>query len=127
MRHLRVVFIVARFWYSLQDYRKAGHCLEKRTPHYVLSSVLALVADPSMRAFTTLAMAGGVELGLTESEMRRVVLALTRQCFYKSMTTYSDHRLWQDVYYGTTSEGDAVYIKFTCREGLPPVIQFKRK
>ena len=101
--------------------------MEKRTPHYVLSYVLELVADPKMRAFTTLALAGGVELGLTEVEMRMIVLALTRKCFYKSMTTYSDHRLWQDVYFGTTLEGDVVYIKFTCREGFPPVIQFKRK
>ena len=46
---------------------------------------------------------------------------------YKSMTTYSDHRVWQDVYvikiYGTES-----YIKVTYRPGGgPPVISFKEK
>ncbi|MCS4246942.1 hypothetical protein M2394_001243 [Pseudomonas sp. BIGb0164] len=43
------------------------------------------------------------------------------------MTTYADHRVWQDVYlikiYGT-----AIYIKVIDRPGGgPPVISFKEK
>ena len=31
--------------------------------------------------------------------------------FYKSMTTFADHRLWQDVYH-VPSRGLTLYIKF---------------
>ena len=30
--------------------------------------------------------------------MLAVVMALTATDFYKSMTTYADHTIWQDVY-----------------------------
>jgi hypothetical protein len=32
--------------------------------------------------------------------------------FYKSMTSYRDHRIWQDVYH-VPSEAGLLYIKFT--------------
>lgn len=33
--------------------------------------------------------------------------------FYKSMTTYADHRVWQDVYHAQAEdEGLVLYIKF---------------
>ncbi|PJC75401.1 MAG: hypothetical protein CO013_02145 [Syntrophobacterales bacterium CG_4_8_14_3_um_filter_58_8] len=51
-----------------------------------------------------------------------------RRDFYKTMTTYKDHRVWQDVYHGRTLEGISVYIKITdFTDGRPPVIQFKAK
>lgn len=102
--------------------------MEERTPHYSLRDVQKLVADPSSRPFTVTALRGGTALGLTETEMREVVLALSRGDFYKAMTTHADSRLWQDVYHGTTSDGTAVYIKITGdAAGRPPVIQFKAK
>jgi motility quorum-sensing regulator/GCU-specific mRNA interferase toxin len=102
--------------------------MEKRTPHYTLADIQAIVALPSSRPFTATALRGGLELGLTEPEMRRVVLALSRREFYKSMTTHADHRDWQDVYHGMTEEGISVYIKITAyADGRPPVIQFKAK
>ena len=67
-------------------------------------------------------------MGLTEPEMRQVVLALSRRDFYKAMTTHADHRVWQDVYHGMTEGGVPVYIKITgFTDGRPPVIQFKAK
>jgi len=60
--------------------------------------------------------------------MRLVVLARTRSDFYKSMTTLTDHQLWQDVYHGETQGGVAFYIKITgYADGRAPVIQFKAK
>jgi motility quorum-sensing regulator/GCU-specific mRNA interferase toxin len=71
---------------------------------------------------------GGLLLGLTEPEMRQVVLALSRRDFYKSMTTHANHREWQNVYHGTTEDAIPVYIKITAyTDGRPPVIQFKAK
>jgi motility quorum-sensing regulator / GCU-specific mRNA interferase toxin len=101
---------------------------EKFKPHYNLSTVQAMVADPTSHAFTVTALRGGLALGLREPDMRRIVLALSRGDFYKSMTTHSDHRIWQDVYHGETPDGTAVYIKIThYTDGRPPVIQFKAK
>jgi motility quorum-sensing regulator/GCU-specific mRNA interferase toxin len=58
--------------------------------------------------------------------MLAVVAALTRRAFYKSMTTYADHRVWQDVYHAPTPVRKDAYIKITFGEGAP-VIQFKEK
>jgi len=102
--------------------------MEKRTPHYRLAEVQAMVADPGTQPFTVTALRGGLALGLTEPEMRQVVLALSRRDFYKAMTTRADHHVWQDVYYGMTQDGVAVYIKITgFTDGRPPVIQFNAK
>ena len=65
-------------------------------------------------------------MGLTSGEMLAVIAALTRRDFYKSMTTYADHHIWQDVYYAATPVEKEAYIKITMR-GVAPVIQFKEK
>lgn len=102
--------------------------MEKRTPHYSLSDVQSIVADKTNRPFTVTALRSGLELGLSEPEMRLTILALSRGDFYKSMTTHADHREWQDVYHGTTEDGVAVYIKIKFYgDDRPPVIQFKAK
>ena len=102
--------------------------MEKRISHYRLADIQAFVATPENRPFTSTALRGGLELGLTESEMRVVVIALSQRNFYKSMTTHADHREWQDVYHGMTEYGVEVYIKITAHtDGSPPVIQFKAK
>ena len=102
--------------------------MEKRKPHYKLAEIQKIVADPASRPFTVTALRGGLALGLTETEMRQVVLALLQHDFYKAMTTNVDPQVWQDVYHGTTSDGIAVYIKVTgFTDGRPPVVQFKEK
>jgi motility quorum-sensing regulator/GCU-specific mRNA interferase toxin len=102
--------------------------MEKHVPHYKLPEIQAGVADPTSQPFTVTALRGGLALGLTEPEMRKVVLSLKHRNFYKSMTTHHDHTLWQDVYHGQTPDGVTVYIKITgYTDGRPPVIQFKEK
>jgi motility quorum-sensing regulator/GCU-specific mRNA interferase toxin len=54
-----------------------------------------------------------------------VVLALGRGNFYKSMTSYADHRVWQDVYHALCPNGRKAYIKVTLRADGAVVIQFK--
>jgi motility quorum-sensing regulator/GCU-specific mRNA interferase toxin len=100
--------------------------MEKRTPHYSLTDIQTIVVTTTSRPFTATALRGGLELGLSEPEMRRVVIALSRRDFYKSMTTYANHKEWQDVYHGMTEDGITVYIKITAfTDGRPPIIQFK--
>ena len=45
------------------------------------------------------------ELGLTLQDVVEVVQSMKRAHFYKSMTSFADHRVWQDVYrcLGSTS------------------------
>lgn len=66
-------------------------------------------------------------MGFSLSELVEIVCGIEARCFYKSMTTLHDHKLWQDVYIVTTSAGEA-YVKVTSfADSRPPVIQFKRR
>jgi motility quorum-sensing regulator/GCU-specific mRNA interferase toxin len=55
--------------------------------------------------------------------MLAVVLALNPADFYKSMTTYADHTIWQDVYRPKTRAGD-VYLKLTVIDDVL-IVSFK--
>ncbi len=100
--------------------------MEKRTPHYDLARVQADVERLKAAAFTKSALDGGRTMGLTSAEMLVVIASLTRRDFYKSMTTYADHQVWQDVYHSATPVRKDAYIKITMRD-VAPVIQFKEK
>ncbi len=50
-------------------------------------------------------------------------MGLTPKDFYKSMTTYSDHTIWQDVYRPATSAG-VIYLKMTVIEDVL-IVSFK--
>lgn len=65
-------------------------------------------------------------MGLTSAEMLAVIAALARRNFYKSMTTFADHHIWQDVYHAPAPVRKDAYIKITLRDAAP-VIQFKEK
>lgn len=98
--------------------------MEKSTPHSKLPVVKALVAAGQVRA-TASAFNGARELGINDLDgMCAVVLALTSADFYKSMTTYADHRFWQDVYRGKTAGGDEVYLKLTIIDDVL-IVSFK--
>jgi motility quorum-sensing regulator/GCU-specific mRNA interferase toxin len=73
--------------------------MEKRTPHCDLSTVRRLIAERKVRV-TQAATRTAVQLGFTPRD------------FYKSMTTYGDNTVWQDVYRPTTEVGD-IYLKLT--------------
>jgi len=96
--------------------------MEKKTPHYKLAVVKALATAGKVRT-THAARAGASELGLTLSDMLNTVMAMTSADFYKSMTTYADHTLWQDVY-RPTSQAGGVYLKLTVVDDLL-IVSFK--
>jgi motility quorum-sensing regulator / GCU-specific mRNA interferase toxin len=96
--------------------------MEKRKPHYHLSLVREAIAAGKVRA-TMSALSGGATLGLDFAEMLAVVAALTPADFYKSMTTYTDDRVWQDVYRPLTEVGE-VYLKLTVIEDVL-IVSFK--
>jgi motility quorum-sensing regulator/GCU-specific mRNA interferase toxin len=96
--------------------------MEKRTPHCQLSIVKRLIQGCKVRS-TFSALSGAAALGLDFDGMVAVVLALTPADFYKSMTTYVDHRVWQDVYRPTTKAGE-VYLKLTVIDDVL-IVSFK--
>lgn len=85
--------------------------MEKRTPHCQLSIVKRLIDEGKVRS-TYSALTGAAALGLDFNAMIAVVSALSPLDFYKSMTTHTDHRIWQDVYRPITQVGQ-VYLKLT--------------
>ena len=96
--------------------------MEKSVPHCGLVIVKTLMAAGKVRT-TFSARQGALELGLDEHGICAVVAALSEQDFYKSMTTHSDHRVWQDVYRPSTPAGD-VYVKLTVIDDVL-VVSFK--
>ena len=60
---------------------------------------------------TRTALSGAANMGMTRQDMEDVIRALTRKDFYKSATTFYDHRIWMDVYHGRTEDYE-IYIKF---------------
>ena len=98
--------------------------MEKRTPHCKLSVVKALVDAGRVKA-TASAFSGARDLGVNNlSGMCEVVMSLVPTNFYKSMTTYADHRIWQDVYNTKTVNGDDVYLKLTVIDDVL-IVSFK--
>lgn len=60
---------------------------------------------------TRAALSGAGVMGMTRQDMENVIRALTGKDFYKSTTTFHDHRIWMDVYHGRTEDYE-IYIKF---------------
>ena len=96
--------------------------MDKGTPHCKLPVVKALIEAGKVRS-TMSALAGGAALGFDFEGIVSVVMALTPTDFYKSMTTHSDHRVWQDVYRPTTPAGE-VYLKLTVIDDVL-IVSFK--
>jgi len=100
--------------------------MEKRSPHYQLEALKAVVHQHGIDVFTATAMNNARAMGLDGAAALAVILGLQRRHFYKSMTTHADHRVWQDVYHVPCPNGKTAYIKLTLQAGRV-VIQFKEK
>ena len=96
--------------------------MEKRIPHVPLVRVLELAAAGRVRATMT-AFRDADLLGLGRPEMIDIILRLGKVDFYKSMTTHSDHTVWQDVYRPNTPAGH-VYLKLTVIDDVL-IVSFK--
>lgn len=100
--------------------------MEKATPHYQLADFQA-AAKAGTLEYTWTANDDADALEMTLDDIDRVIIALTRADFYKSMTTHRDHTVWQDVYKPHDAvSGLYLYIKLTNSEGTW-VISFKEQ
>ncbi|OOH90904.1 toxin-antitoxin system, toxin component [Pasteurellaceae bacterium 15-036681] len=96
--------------------------MEKRIPHYSLEQIKNLIVDRKVRTTKT-ALFDAHSLGLDFDDMLNVINRLTRADFYKSMTTYTNHQIWQDVYRPYTEFG-SLYVKLTVIDDLL-IVSFK--
>lgn len=72
---------------------------------------------------TQAARVGAAALGFDYHGMLALVLEITPADFRKSMSTYADHTIWQDVDRKKTAAGD-VYLKLTVIDDVL-VVSFK--
>lgn len=72
--------------------------MEKKTAHYLLSTVKKLVNENRVSA-TASALANAAQLGFDFEDMKEVIRNLEMGDLYKSMTSHRDPSVWQDVYH----------------------------
>jgi motility quorum-sensing regulator/GCU-specific mRNA interferase toxin len=82
---------------------------EKRKPTY---DIEAFKAAAQRIRITLAATRTAAALGFGRAEIAGIIQTMQRTQFYKSMTSYEDHRVWQDVYH-VPSEAGTLYVKFT--------------
>lgn len=82
---------------------------EKRKPTHDLE---AFKAAADRIGITVVATRTAAALGYGRTEIVATIQTMQRVHFYKSMTAYSDHRRWQDVYHVPSEQG-TLYVKFT--------------
>jgi len=85
---------------------------EKRKPTYDLDGFKAAFNSVERLAVTGTALRSAAALGFGRAEIVTTLQSIQRKHFYKSMTAYADHRLWQDVYHVPSPVG-LLYVKFT--------------
>ncbi len=60
---------------------------------------------------TTSALRDAVSLGFDRAGIVETIRSIDRRMFVKSMTTFADSRVWQDVYH-VPARGLILYVKF---------------
>jgi motility quorum-sensing regulator/GCU-specific mRNA interferase toxin len=78
-------------------------------------------------AITTSALRDATSLGFDRAGIAETIAGIERRMFFKSMTTFADHRVWQDVYH-VPARGQTLYVKFQADVVTEfAVISFKEK
>ena len=81
--------------------------MEKFNPSYSLTEF-----KNSDFEITKTAQRTAAGLGFNKNGIHEVISVMELKHFYKSMTSYANHKIWQDVYH--VPYGDYIlYIKFT--------------
>lgn len=100
--------------------------MEKRSRTYDLHSIKAAFRTVSTLRMTRTARQGTVRLGLTLDDVVELIQSLTPHHFYKSMTTYANSQIWQDVYH-VPWQDTTLYLKFTADAEGHIIISLKEK
>ena len=100
--------------------------MEKKKPHYALDSIKATFTTEASLRMTKTAQDTAFALGILRTDLVKLIQSMTREQFYKSMTSLADHRIWQDVYH-VPVESTVLYVKITTDAEGYLVISFKEK
>lgn len=85
--------------------------MEKRRPTYDLEAIKLALGSVDRLAMTTSALLDATALGFDRGGIVETIIGIERRMFFKSMTTFADHRVWQDVYH-VPARGLTLYVKF---------------
>ncbi|MBC7314383.1 MAG: type II toxin-antitoxin system MqsR family toxin [Rhizobium sp.] len=85
--------------------------MEKLRPTYDLAAIKAALGSVSSLAITSSALRDAMALGFDRSGIVATISTVEGRMFYKSMTTFADHRVWQDVYHVPAADL-LLYVKF---------------
>ena len=81
--------------------------MEKFNPTYNLEEFKNSDYEITKTAFRT-----ALELEFDENDIKKVISTMKQEQFYKSMTSYANHKIWQDVYH-VPCGNLILYVKFT--------------
>jgi motility quorum-sensing regulator/GCU-specific mRNA interferase toxin len=85
--------------------------MEKRKPSYDLRAIQSVLGSAEKLAMSVTARRNALQLGFDATGVVEVIRSIDRKMFQKSMTTYADSRVWQDVYH-VRSSNLVLYVKF---------------
>jgi motility quorum-sensing regulator / GCU-specific mRNA interferase toxin len=85
--------------------------MEKMRPTYDLEAIKNALGSVEVLAMTSSALRDALALGFDRNGVVETIAGIERRMFYKSMTTFADHRVWQDVYH-VRARDLVLYVKF---------------
>lgn len=85
--------------------------MAKRRPSYDLDAIKRAIGTPLSLSITMTAFRDALALGFDREEIAATIMTIEKAMFFKSMTTFADHRIWQDVYHVPIA-GLMLYVKF---------------
>lgn len=100
--------------------------MEKKKPTYDLEGFRLEFCSVAALRMTRTAQDCAWALGLSLEDVVQIVQSMKRVQFYKSMTAFEDHRVWQDVYYVPWSDL-VLYVKLTVDELGRLILSLKEK
>lgn len=100
--------------------------MEKRKPSYDLAIIKREFRSVGRLRMTGSARDAAFSLGYLLQDVVDVIQSMTRKQFYKSMTSLSNVRLWQDVYH-VPHRQLILYVKFTLGADGHIIVSFKEK
>lgn len=101
--------------------------MEKRKPSYQLPAIQAAIGTPESLAITISAFLDATSMGFDRARIADVIRSMDKDMFVKSMTTYADHRAWQDVCHVPVDDL-VLYVKFQANAVTSfTVMSFKEK
>jgi motility quorum-sensing regulator / GCU-specific mRNA interferase toxin len=85
--------------------------MEKRRPTYEIAAIKLAIGAIDKLAMTVSALRDASRLGFDRAAIVETIVGIERRMFVKSMTTFADPRVWQDVYH-VPARGLTLYVKF---------------